>query len=248
MNKDKPPLRVYIADDETLARARLKRLLTQCHCEVIGEADNGEQALGEIQNLHPDLVLLDIRMPGLDGLQVAQGLSRMQPAPAIVFCTAYDEYAIKAFQLNASSYLLKPARQAELEAALRSATQLSQAQLQQLDLHTQREHSQSFKAHTWQGLECIELEDIYYFQADHKYVTVVHRNGETLSDHSLKDIHKEFGEQLFRAHRNALVNIAHIRALTKDGSSSYQFELSNGNTVGISRRAVAKAKALIKAL
>lgn len=249
MPEHSQPLTIFIVDDETLARERLKRMLADMTGEVVGEADNGEKAISGIRQIQPDLVLLDIRMPGIDGLQVAADISKMKPAPAIVFCTAYDEYAIEAFKLNASSYLLKPARKEDLEAAIRSASQLSQAQITQLQASQQQSEPQlSFTAQTWQGLERIKLDDIFYFRADQKYVTVVHKQGETLTDHTLKDIQARFPEQLFRAHRNSLVNILHIHALNRDKQSHYQLELSNGSLVDVSRREVSEAKRLLSRL
>lgn len=247
------PLRVFLVDDELLARERLKRLLDSSDFEVVGEAENGEQAIESIQRHVPDIVLLDIRMPGIDGLQVAQALCRMKPAPAIIFCTAYDDYAIEAFRLNATSYLLKPARKEELFAALKAATQLSQAQLSQLEAedspaNASDELDEHLIAQTWQGQERIALQDIFYFRADHKYVAIIHRHGETLTDHSLKEIHKRFDRLLFRAHRNALVNIKHIHALTRDKDSHYHFELSNGDRIDVSRRLVSDAKDIMNRL
>lgn len=246
-------LSVFLVDDELLARERLKRLLDGSAFEVLGEAENGEQAIAAIQASCPDIVLLDIRMPGIDGLQVAQALCRMKPAPAIIFCTAYDDYAIEAFRLNATSYLLKPARKEELFAALKAATQLSQAQLSQLQTddssaNTSDELDEHIIAQTWQGQERISLRDIFYFRADQKYVSIIHRHGETLTDHSLKEIHKRFDGSLFRAHRNALVNIKHIHALTRDKDSHYHFELSNGAQIDVSRRLVSDAKDLMNHL
>ncbi|MDX1451300.1 MAG: LytTR family DNA-binding domain-containing protein [Oleiphilaceae bacterium] len=232
---------VYIADDEALARERLKRMIEAMpDYQVAGEAENGESALHDISRLQPDIALLDIRMPGMDGLALAGQLSKLQAPPAIIFCTAYDEYAIEAFKHQAVGYLLKPARQEELLQALKQAQRLSRAQLHALQ-HKQ-DSEQIFVAHSWQGHERIPLHDIYYFRADQKYLTVVHRQGETLSDQTLKELEETYADSFVRAHRSALVNLQHIRALTRNAQGQYQLELHNGDQVVVSRRHTADLK------
>ncbi len=237
------PLTVFVVDDENLARERLKRMIEKTdRYQVCGEAENGQEAIRLITEQKPDIVLLDIRMPGMDGLEVANHLTRMRPAPAIIFCTAYDEYAIKAFQHHAVGYLLKPARTEELEHALGSCQRLSQAQLKELASQDSEQTRQSFVANSWQGHELIPLDHIYYFRADNKYLTVVHTQGETLSDQTLKDLEQQYEHRFIRTHRNSLVNTLHIQKLLKDAEGHYQVVLSDGAKVPVSRRHVSEVK------
>jgi len=241
-----PKISLFIVDDESLARERLKRLLFQePGYELVGEAENGELALPGIARTKPDIVILDIRMPGKDGLDVADDLSQLATPPAIIFCTAYDEYAIHAFKFNAIAYLLKPVRQEELIQALKQATQLSQIQVKQLQKESP---SVAFVAHTWQGHERLEMNDILFFQADHKYVTVHHTQGETLTDQTLKELETEYKTSLIRAHRNTLVNRKYVKALNRDNEAHYYIELSDGNRVPVSRRHVSTIKSQLDSL
>ena len=236
-------------DDESLARERLKRLvLTNTHYQVCGEAENGELALKGIPEIQPDIVLLDIRMPGVDGLAVAEGISTLKNPPAIIFCTAYDEYAIKAFNYNAIGYLLKPVRKDDLFKALGQAKKLSQLQLKQLN-HQETERSAMFVANSWQGQELIPFENIYYFKADQKYLTVVHREGETLSDQTLKELEELYEAELVRVHRNTLVNLSYVSALFKDGEGHHMLRLKGcDHQILISRRHVSEIKEQLKHL
>lgn len=231
-------LSILIADDEELARERIKRLLSKhSQFELCAEAQNGAEAVELAQTMHPDLVMLDIRMPVMDGLEAAQRIALMEPAPAILFCTAYEEYALRAFQLNAVAYLLKPAREEELLSSLKRAQSLNQAQLRQLEtLMEDQQTGKDFIANTWNGQERIAERDIYYFKADHKYLNVVHKEGESLSNQTLKELENEYEGRFLRVHRNTLVNTLHIKALLRSTRGTHQLQLSNGDTVDISRR------------
>ena len=237
-------LRVFVVDDEFLARERIKRLLEDSPYDLCGEAENGETAIDKISKEKPDLVILDIRMPGIDGLEVASHLSNLNPVPTIIFCTAYDEYAIEAFKYQAAAYLLKPVRKEQLLESLDNAVKLTQAQIKSLEQSLNKEE-RCFVAQTWQGLERIEVTKIYYFQADHKYVTIFHEEGETVTDHTLKDIETELEDLVFRSHRNTIVMKEKIKAILKDKDSHSVFELTNGAKVPISRRLTTQAKQLI---
>ncbi|MFT7372294.1 MAG: two-component system response regulator AlgR [Oleiphilaceae bacterium] len=240
---------VYIVDDENLARERLKRLI-KMHTEyqVCGEAENGELALQAIPVIQPDIVLLDIRMPGVDGLAVAERLSALQIPPAIIFCTAYDEYAIKAFNYHAIGYLLKPVGKDDFFKALGQAKQLSQLQVKQLN-DQKAERAPVFLANSWKGHELISFDDIYFFKAEQKYLTVVHREGETLTDQTLKELEAVYSTELIRVHRNTLVNLSQVSALFKDGEGHHQLRFKAcDHTVLISRRHVSDIKAQLKFL
>lgn len=222
-------MKVLIVDDEPLARARLRRQLVELPTiEVIGEAENGEQALNACDNLRPQVVLMDIRMPGLDGLSAALQLAQKPASPAVIFCTAYDDYAVEAFDANAVGYLLKPVSQEKLAAALQKAERLSASQLSALKpVAEQPDVRTHITAKSRRGMEMIPLSEVRYFIADHKYVTVYHRFGEVLIDDTLKELEEEFGDKLLRVHRNALVVVEHVQGLDRVGMGQYRVKLAD---------------------
>jgi two-component system response regulator AlgR len=222
-------MKVLIVDDEPLARARLRRQLIELpKIEIIGEAENGEQAISACNNLRPQVVLMDIRMPGLDGLSAALQLAQKPASPAVIFCTAYDDYAIEAFDANAVGYLLKPVSQEKLAMALQKAERLSATQLDAL---------KPVAAQPRRGMELIPLSEVRYFLADHKYVTVYHRFGEVLIDDTLKDLEDEFAGKVLRVHRNALVVVEHVLGLERVALGQYRVKLADiENGPIISRR------------
>lgn len=232
-------LRVLIVDDEAPARERLKRLLEELDdCESCGEAANGHDALQQCQHLQPDVLLLDVRMPGLSGIDVAQHLNALDEPPAVIFTTAYDEYALDAFEAEAIGYLLKPIRREKLARALKHAARLSGARLQQLKQKTgteaRREH---ICARLGEQLRLIPVVEIQYFIAEQKYITVHHANGTDLIDESLKDLSIEFDADFVRIHRNALIAQRAITGVERDDEGQYRVLLRNSPvTLPISRR------------
>ena len=216
---------ILVCDDEPLAVERLSRLVSQLGHHVIATAQHGQQALDMVQQFEPDVVLLDIQMPEMDGLTCAQHLAHFNPMPAIVFCTAYDEHALQAIQSQAKGYLLKPIAKDELEAVLGNVTKLTQAQLTNLEkkeLMEEKVQRQQIAAKTYRGLELIPVENIYYFLADQKYVTVRHKNGSVLIDETLKDLETEFEDRFIRIHRNALISLDYLDGLEMVASGQYQ--------------------------
>ena len=216
---------ILICDDEPLAVERLSRLVSQLGHHVIATALHGKQALEMVQKYEPDVVLLDIQMPEMDGLSCAQHLSHFDPMPAIIFCTAYDEYALQAIQSQAKGYLIKTIAKEELETVLENVTKLTQAQLtnlEQKELMEEKVQRQQIAAKTYKGLELIPVENIYYFLADQKYVTVRHRNGSVLIDETLKDLETEFADRFIRIHRNALISLDYLDGLEVVTSGQYQ--------------------------
>nr|WP_279052506.1 LytTR family DNA-binding domain-containing protein [Acinetobacter tandoii] len=216
---------ILICDDEPLAVERLSRLVTEMGHQVIATAAYGQQAIEMVQFYQPDVVLLDIQMPEMDGLTCAQYLRQLEPSPAIVFCTAYDQHALDAFKSHAEGYLLKPIMQQELQQVLDQLTKLTQAQMSNLkqkeDMDNQTQRHQ-IAAKTYRGVELVPVENIYYFLADQKYVTVRHKNGSVLIDETLKDLELEFGERFIRIHRNALVSVHYLEGLEVINSGQYQ--------------------------
>ena len=210
-------MNILIVDDEKPARDRLRQLIddTGKHV-VVGEAANGEQAIELATREQPDIVLLDIRMPGLDGIETAHHLNTMERPPAVVFTTAYDEYAIDAFDARAIGYVLKPVRRERLENALEHATRLSGKQLNEVAVESGIESRRNHVcARISDELRLIPLDAISYFNADQKYVCVHHEHGEDLIDDSLKSLEQEFADRFVRIHRGALVAVDKIEKLEK---------------------------------
>jgi two-component system response regulator AlgR len=248
-------VKVLIVDDEPLARKRLSRLLHSHESfTVVAEAENGEQAIEACNKYQPDVVLMDIRMPIMDGLVAARHLANSNEPPAVIFCTAYNDYALEAFDARAVDYLLKPVNRDKLEAALLKAQQLTRVQISALqesqsDNAAQRSY---VSARSSRGIELIPVNDVRYFLADQKYVTVYYVRENVLCDQliddSLKELEKEFGDRYVRVHRNALVAVAHMQGLEKDGLG---FRLKiNGVEEGplVSRRQIPDIRHLIQHL
>ncbi len=218
MNAPNPPLRVLIVDDEAPARRRLRDVLADCVDElpvnIVGEADSGLGALDQVQQQPVDAVLLDIRMPGMDGLECAAHLNQLSAPPAIIFSTAYDAYACQAFDLNAVDYLLKPVRADRLVRALSRAHRLNATALDHL-----REAHPKARMHLSVNekgrIVLIPVVDILYLKAELKYVTVRTAAREFLIEESLTRLESEFGDAFLRIHRNCLVASARIREIGK---------------------------------
>jgi two-component system response regulator AlgR len=216
-------LRVLIVDDEPPARERLRSLLVEFgQFDVVGEAGHGAQALTLVDTLTPDIVLLDVRMPGIDGLEVARQLASLEEPPAVIFTTAFDEYALQAFDSQAVAYLLKPIRAEKLKLALTKAGRLTRPQLQQVATAA-REPAQ--RTHIGvrgrDGLKLIPVEEVLWFHADQKYTTVRHLKGEDLIEDSLKTLEEEFAASFVRIHRNALVNTKYLERIARDASGQH---------------------------
>ena len=216
-------MRVLIVDDEPPARERLRSMLAEAGgCEVVGEASHGEQALQQVEKLSPDVVLLDVRMPGVDGLEVARHLAAQLEPPAVIFTTAFDEYALQAFESEAVAYLLKPIRAEKLRAALAKAARLTRPQMQQVALAAREPARRSHVGVRGRdGLKLIPIEDVFCFQADQKYTTVKHAKGEDLIEDSLKTLEEEFSASFVRIHRNALVNTRFLERIARDASGQH---------------------------
>ncbi|HEY8053675.1 MAG TPA: LytTR family DNA-binding domain-containing protein [Steroidobacteraceae bacterium] len=214
-------LKVLIVDDESPARERLRSLLAEItDVEVIGEAANGHEALKATSELNPDVVLLDVRMPGMDGLEAARHLNVLEEPPAVIFTTAYDQYAVEAFDTHAVGYLLKPVRREQLAASLVRAGRLTRAQLQKLAAGAEARRTHIAARHR-EGLKLIPIEEVQYFLADQKYTTVRHLNGEDLIEESLRLLEREFSASFARIHRNALVSVKYLERIERDADGQY---------------------------
>ncbi len=231
--------RVLIVDDEPPARERLRRLVAELgDVEVAGEAGTGIQAVQLAGELHPDVVLLDVRMPGMNGLEAARHMALLPAPPAVVFTTAYDSYAIDAFDAQAVGYLLKPVRAEKLGAALQRAARLAGRQLASLAAGDPQQVARTHvAARLGDQVRLIPVPDVYYFAADQKYTTVRHKNGSDLIEDSLRTLEEEFGAQFVRVHRNALVSVNRLAAIERDSQGQYHVVLRDiDERLAVSRR------------
>lgn len=243
-------MHILIVDDEPLARQRLLKLLTDIgDNEVVGEAENGAEALQAIEALDPDLVFMDVKMPVMDGMRAARQIATMDEPPAIIFCTAYDDYALEAFDTQAVGYIVKPVGDEQLRQVLEKAQRVNKLQRAVLSEKKDATRRQHISAKTRKGIELIPIDDVYCFIAEQKYVTVVHRNGETLIDDTLKELEAELSEDFLRVHRNALVAVRNIGGLERGTSGQYEIMLKDCNARPmVSRRHLASVKTLVNAL
>lgn len=252
-------MKVLIVDDEAPARTRLARLFADMPgYEVVGEAQNGVEALHMIDELQPDIVLLDIRMPNMTGLEVAQHLTALSNPPAVVFATAYDEYALAAFETQAVDYLLKPVRKERLLVALDKAQKVTRVQLEAINQNyspdaqnaePQRQPLQ--RTHFWVRLagevQLIPVSEVLYLHADAKYVTLVYQNGETLIDESLKKIEAEFGDRFLRIHRATLVSVDKVTKMTRDKDGRVYVEVDGSDQqLEVSRRMMSAVRRTLR--
>ncbi|MBY0577625.1 MAG: LytTR family DNA-binding domain-containing protein [Burkholderiales bacterium] len=214
-------LKVLIVDDEMPARRRLRELLTDCASklpvEIAGEAASGLEALDIIESSDVDVVLLDIRMPDMDGLELAQHLMKLPNPPAVIFTTAYNDYALDAFEVHAVDYLLKPIRLGRLFNALSRANALKPLPLDMLQAvagapRTHLSIQERGKVHL------VPVSDIIYMKAELKYVALNTKDKTYLLEESLSNLEEEFREDFVRIHRNALVAKKCIAGFVKDAS------------------------------
>jgi two-component system response regulator AlgR len=238
-------IKVLIADDESLARIRLQRILDKKdHVQIVGQAQNGAEAVQLAERALPDIVLMDVRMPELDGIEAAQQITRMVPPPVVIFCTAYEDFALRAFDARAFAYLLKPIKEEELDAALQRATQATRAQLG--DQH--HSHRRHLCCKTYRGYELVPIEQVRLLQADHKYVTAYTAQGESVLSDTLKEIEQEFAHLFVRIHRGALVARDAIEGLAyNDGHLAVKVRDIAVRPI-VSRRLESKLRALLPEL
>ena len=239
------PLAVFVVDDEPPARNRIRELLGDCSeqlpLEIVGEAGNGHEALTKLSEIRADVVLMDIRMPQMDGIELAQHLNKLPKPPVIIFTTAYDSYAIKAFELHAIDYLLKPIRLGRLFDALthaRNAVPLRTEELRELTPDPRK----NLSIHERGKIHLIPVEDVLYLRAELKYITVRTAQHEYLIEEALTALEKEFATRFIRIHRNCLVAKDQIEGFERvaddeDGESHWTVKLKGlDEMLPISRR------------
>jgi two-component system response regulator AlgR len=244
-------LRVLIVDDEALARSRLKNLLADCSApavRVVGEAANAVEAMRVVAHQEIDVVLLDIHMPGVDGLTLARSLQSLPHPPAVVFVTAYAEHAVQAFEVEALDYLTKPVRLERLQSSL---------------------HKAERKAHAAKGLDAdfvdevlviqergrterVPLSEVLYLKAELKYITVRTVLHSYILEGSLNDLETRYANRFVRVHRNALVARSAVRALEKhhdpEEGDGWAVRLDRiDELLLVSRRQLAAVRALVEA-
>ena len=238
-------MRVLVVDDEKLARDRLRELLNDIGgYTVVGEAMNGAEAVEKASELNPDVLLMDIRMPGMDGLEAAMHLMTMETPPSVIFTTAYDQHALDAFEVNAVDYLLKPIRKDRLANALTKARKLTMKQAR--EIHQARSEPQArthISVHLRGNIRLVPVQDILFFTADSKYVVVRTPAEEHLIEDSLVNLEKEFGDRYLRIHRNALVATGAIKGIEKSPAGTWQIALKDSDKkLDVSRRHTANVR------
>ncbi len=237
-------IRILIIDDEPPALARMKRLLDPFpDCELVGEAGSGRRALELIPALRPDLLLLDISMPGIDGMALARTLQELDDAPAVVFCTAWPDQALEAFDCDAVDYLVKPVRPERLQAAILKVRRL-------LNLAAEAATSNQYLRSTVGGkTTLVALNDVICLVAEDKYTTVIHEQGKAVINESLVELEKRFPALWIRVHRNALVAHKRIRGMQRSpyGPSSLLLD-GTGYMPEISRRKLSAIRRYIREL
>ncbi|MCP3870626.1 MAG: response regulator transcription factor [Gammaproteobacteria bacterium] len=241
-------MKILIVDDEALARQRLRSMLEELGAQylVVGEATNGVEALETCRDVDVDLVLMDIRMPVMGGIEAAALLARQDNPPAVIFVSAYEEHALHAFQGNALNYLLKPIRGYRLEKALHQVQIPTRPQIQLI--REQQDQESDFICSGYRGgIRRIPARDIIFFRADQKYVTACHIEGEVLLEESLKTLEDRFTRRFLRIHRNALVSRRHLIGLEKH-SDGRCLALLDGTDerLEISRRHLPEVRRLLK--
>ncbi len=235
-------MRLLIVDDEPLARARLRNQVLDLNIgEIVGEAADGAEAIDCVVALKPDVVLLDIRMPRMDGLETARHLAKLAKPPAVIFTTAYDQHALAAFDASAIDYLLKPIRRDRLATALDKAGAISAVRLARTrDEVAARNY---LSAVDKGGLKLVPVDEVRCLQADQGYVSVQWSGPAVLVEESLRNLEQEFGETFMRIHRNTLVAVQYVIALERASDGTMQVILrDHSEPLAVSRRLVPQVR------
>ena len=226
-------MNVLIVDDEPLARARLQRLLAQqvgYHC--VGEAENATQAMQLIHTLQPDLLLLDIAMPGADGIALATDILALTTPPAVIFVTAHPQHALDAYQAGPADYLLKPVSPERLAQALQRLGTQTRA-------HLERKIAAPKLSYIQAGIKRqVDLKDVLYFSAEDKYVRMVFGKGEAIIEQSLVQLQQLFPDNLLRIHRSTVINKAYFQRLISTNGKHWVVLAGCSEKLEVSRREV----------
>ena len=237
-------LRVIVVDDEDLARTRLRKMLARYaeELEIVGEARNGEEAVSRIDALRPDVIFLDVQMPGFDGFEVVR---RLKAKPYIVFATAYDEYALKAFEENTVDYLLKPIGQKRLDKTLERLRDLFERRELRLGENVERLLARMASAplkrlqvRTGEKILLVDVRDVVYFEAKDKYTFLHTADHEHIIESTLADLETKLdGEDFVRIHRSAIINLRYLGEFVKWFGGKYKVRLKdkNGTELVVSR-------------
>ena len=227
-------IRAILVDDEELARNRLKRLLLRHHeeIEIVAEARNGEEAIERISALQPDVIFLDVQMPGLDGFEVVR---RLHAKPFIVFATAYNEFALKAFEENSVDYLLKPIEQNRLDKTIGKLHRLFESSGLQLNQNIERVLAQlapaslqRLKVHLGDKICLIDLTDVVYFESKDKYTAMHTSDREYMIDETIAELEAKLDKAEFiRIHRSSIVRVKSIREIIKWFAGRYKVRLKD---------------------
>lgn len=240
-------MKVLIIDDETLARERLVNLLAEIDKDLsVTEARNGINALELINHDLPNLVLLDVRMPQMDGIETAYHINQLASPPSIIFTTAYEDYALDAFNVHAIDYLMKPIRREYLQQALNRAKALHKKDMDILRGSNSRSHLSAI----FNGkLQVVPVEKIRFLKANQKYVTAIWHQGEMLINDSLKSLEEEFHSQFIRIHRNTLVALKYVEELGRDKKGQLYIKPRDLNiSLPVSRRHAGSVRKALKNL
>jgi two-component system, LytTR family, response regulator len=249
------PLKTLIVDDEPVARKILREELDMLDdVEIVAEADNGAAALERIAELQPDLVLLDLQMPAMGGLDVVRRLKQGAHMPAIVIVTAYDQFAIQAFEAGAIDYLLKPVGQERLAEAVDRARRLSTreaaervAQLQEINEPAAMQRTRRILGRAGEEYFLLNAEEVYAFQAEGDLVWIVTAKKKYLATQTLKALQERLKNTSFRRiHRGALVNIDHVRKMSALSSQRWLVTLSNSVEVVVSKRQAHSIRSVLR--
>lgn len=230
-------MNVLIVDDEPLARARLQRLLAQqagYHC--VGEAENATQAMQLIHTLQPDLLLLDIAMPGSDGIALATAILALATPPAVIFVTAHPQHALDAYQAGPADYLLKPVSPERLAQALQRLGIQTRA-------HLERKSAEPKLSYVQAGIKRqVDLKDVHYFNAEDKYVRMVFAKGDAIIEQSLVQLVQLFPDKLLRIHRSTVINKAYFQRLISTNGKHWVVLCGRTERLEVSRREVANIR------
>jgi len=244
-------MRILIVDDEAPARERLRRMLGELggQYRIAGEAADGTDVVPACQRLQIDLVLLDVSMPGLDGLTLAHRLAELEPPPAVILVTAYPEHALEAFERRVMDYLVKPVRSERLLAALEGVRVPTRPQRHALlPKAAERTQRSRLSARYRGGFQTVHIDEVIYLMAENKYVVLRHGDGNMLLDESLKALEEEFPERFVRIHRNALVARQRIAGLVKDKDGMHLVRLRGcEERLAVSRRHLPELKRWLQA-